>query len=225
MKKFLIEYIKVIGYVVTGLVFSIAIFVLLVNFYHYKDVNEVYYRGDNAVSAYEKNKGNLEEIKANSNSFDANKFKNNPNSFRLMSIKSNLDMCISKFEETDANKYFAKKNITIKDDYELLSKYQADIVNDCIVMDIYSISLPGTSYDSIKPFVDQNSRMLVNDLDFVKRSIQNNSSYQFSTNYDKTNIFDLTRDSYTKIVSSYDSSVNLVLEVSRWFKSYVNGGV
>lgn len=224
MKKFLVEYISIIGYVVTGLVFSLAIFVLLINFYHYKDVNEAYTKAGSAVSPYTANKSKIDEIKSNSNVYDPNNFKSSPNNLAYMNIKSKLDQCVNSYESSSINKIFDKKTISVKDDYDLLTNYQNDIVNNCIVLNIYSIDLPGTSYEAIKPFVDSNSKMIMNDTEYVKKSIQNNSSYQFSTNYAKTNVFDLTRDSYTKISSSYNSSVDLVLEVSRWFKNYITGG-
>lgn len=224
MKKFLLEYIKLIGYIVVGLTFSIAVFILLINFYHYKDVNEVYSKPAESKSAYEKNKEKLNEIKANVDIYDPNKFISNPNNITYMNVKSRLEQCVNKYNSTNANKIFSKKNISIKDDYDLLTYYRNDIINGCIVMNIYSLDLPGTSFDNIKPYIANDSKLLLNDTDYMKKVIQNNSSYAFSTSFDKTNVFDLTRDTYTRIESSYDSSIDLVLEVSRWFKNFILGG-
>ncbi len=224
MKKFILEYISIIGYIITGLVFSVAVFMLFINFYHYKEVNESYVKNTDSISVYEKNKPKFEEIKNNISVFNANNFKTNPNNLSLMSSKARIDMCLSKYESSSINKIFEKKVITAKDDYDLLTNYQSDIINDCIVMQVYGFDIPGTSYDKVKPFITTNSKMLMDDMDYVKRSLQNNSTYQFGSNFDKVNVFDLTRDSYTKIEASYNDSVDLLLELSRWFKNFVLGG-
>lgn len=224
MKKFLLDYINLIGYVVTILVFSIAVFVLLVNFYHYKDVNTVYTKPSDSKSAYESNKSKIEEIKDNVSVYNPNDFKSNPNNLVYMNVKSRLDQCVDKYTVSDVNKIFDKKVITVKDDYDLLTAYQNDIINGCIIMNIYSMDIPKESFQSVKPFITSNSKLLMNDTDYVKRTLQNNSSYSFGTKFDKTNVFDLTRDSYTRIESSYNFSVDFVLEVSRWFKNFITGG-
>ena len=112
--------------------------------------------------------------------------------------------------------------------YNLLTSYQSDIINDCVIVQLYSLrnyngNLNSTTFDEIKPYIESNSELLSSDLDYVKRNLQNNSSFAFSSDYDKINVFNLTRESYTKIESSYQNSVNLLLNISEWFGKIVGG--
>lgn len=230
MKKILIEYVNIIGYVVTGLIFGLACFILFLNLYHSKEVADRYVKNDNYVDVYTKNKDKLEQIKKNANSFNPNQFRGDIDQINLMSVKANLDMCVSKYEDTQANQIFTKKELGIQDVYQLLEYYQSDIVNDCITLQIYSIrssnnSVKMKSFNTIQPFVQTTSKMLMSDLDYMKRNLQNNSSYSFSSDYDKINIFNMTRDSYTKIEASYQNSIDLVYEVSEWFRKVVGGEI
>lgn len=230
MKKMFIEYINIIGYILTGLVFALACFVLFLNFYHSKEVANEFVKNEGYVDVYTKNKSKIEKIRSNISSFNANNYRGDVDQTTLMSIKSKLDMCVSRYEETDANKIFTKNKVNIQDVYDLLSYYQSDIVNDCITLQIYSMDIAPTavktkSFNEIKPYISISSKMLMNDLAYVKRVLQNNSSYHFSSDYDKTNVFNVTRDSYTKIETSYQNSIDLVYEVSEWFRKIIGGGI
>ncbi len=230
MKKFFIEYINILGYVITGLIFGIAFFLLLFNFYHSKEVSTTFTKGDDYVDVYTKNISTIEQIKNNINSFNANNYRGRKDQLDLVSIKSRLDMCVSSFESTKANDIFKKKEVGVLDVYNLISYYQSDIINDCITLQIYGLSnyisnLNSNSFELIKPFIENNATILSSDLDYVKRNLQNNSSYSFSSDYDKINIFNLTRDSYTRVESSYQNSINLVLEVSKWFNKLIGGEI
>ncbi len=230
MKRFIVEYINIIGYVMTGLIFAFATFMLFVNFYHYKEVNNKYVKSKEYTSAYDRNKEKIDQIRNNASVFDANTYKGRYNTFALMNIKSGLEICADKYTETSANKLFAKQEIMPIDDYRLLTYYQSDIINDCIVLHVYSVSVGDQlneipSYAYVKPFVDNNTKSLINDMDYVKRTLQFNSSYQFSSDYSRGSIYNVTRDSYSRIEASYNSSVDMVLAFSEWFKNVVQGGI
>lgn len=230
MKKLLIEYINIVGYIIVGLVFALACFILFVNLYHSKEVSNVFVKSDGYVDVYTKNKEKLEQIRNSAASFNPNNYRGDVDQTDLIAIKSKLDMCVSKYEQTDANKIFAKKKINIQDVYQLLNFYQSDIINDCITLQIYSMNVSSNSnrmqsFHYMKPYVVINSKILMNDLNYVKRVLQNNSSYQFSSDYDKINIFNMTRDSYTKIEASYQNSIDLVYAVSEWFNQIIRGNV
>lgn len=230
MKKIFIEYISIIGYIITGLVFALTCFILFINFYHSKEIANEFVKSDEFVDVYTKNKLKFDKVKETISKFDANNYRGDAEQLLLMNIKSKLEMCITKYENTDANKILSKKKVNIQDVYELMNYYQSDIVNDCITLQIYSININDNavrtkSFNSIKPFINVTSKMLMNDLDYLRRVLQNNSSYHFGSDYDKTNIFNITRDSYTKIEASYQNSVELLFLVSEWFDGIIGGNI
>lgn len=228
MKKLLIEYVNIVGYIITGLVFALACFILFINLYHNKEVSNEFVKSDSYVDVYTKNKEKIAEMKNSIASFDPNNYRGNIDQLDLISINSKLNICVSKYEETEANKIFVKEKVNVRDVYQLLNLYQSDIINDCITLQIYSMNVSSNSdrlqsFNQIKPYVEMNSKFLMNDLNYVKRVLQNNSSYQFSSDYDKINIFNMTRDSYTMIEASYQNSIDLVYSVSQWFNQILRG--
>lgn len=230
MKKFLMEYINIIGYTATGLIFGIAFFLILFNFYHAKEVSSTFIKGEDYVNVYDESKPTLEKIKSNIAVFDPNNYRGNNSQTDLISIKSKIEMCVNSFENTKANKIFTKKEVSVLDVYNLLSYYQTNIVNDCVTVQLYSLRnyngrLNSTSFEIVKPYIESNAELLSNDLDYVKRNLQNNSSFAFSSDYDKINVFNLARESYTRIETSYKNSIKLLFNVSEWFRKYVGGEI
>ena len=60
--------------------------------------------------------------------------------------------------------------------------------------------------------------------DYVQSNIENSDHYYFSTTNNKINFFDLAEDSYADVMNSYQSSLDLMVEVSNWYKNVVIGG-
>lgn len=226
MKKFLIEYINIIGYVVTGLIFSLAAFILFVNFFHYEEVNTTFSKSSNYLEPYNKIEEDLSKASSNINSFDSNTYSGPIDKVELMTIQSKLQVCLSDYKKTKANDIIKKKTVNMQDNYKFLTHYQSDIINDCIIMQLYSLNsdkLPQLS--AVKPFIDHQARMFIDDMDYVKKTMQSNSSYSFSSDFDKINIYEMTRDSYTRVLVSYKDSVSFLLDVSEWYKKLVEGGI
>ena len=60
MKKILLEYANIIGYTVTGLIFGLSFFLLIINFYHMQELSETI-----SVEAYNNDNRQLIEQKIN----------------------------------------------------------------------------------------------------------------------------------------------------------------
>ncbi len=226
MKKFILEYVNIIGYVITGLIFSLAVFILFINFYHYKEVAITYNKGDSYMNTYNKSKETIQSIKNDLSVYDPNAYHGGADNTTLMQIHGRLNLCVSAFENSKVNDILQKQVVGIKDVYSFSTLYQSEILNDCVVMQIYSINgsnIP--SYNAIKPYIDLDVKSLLSDLNYTKKNLQNNSSYQFTSDFDRVNVFDITRDSYTNIEASYNRSLELVKLLSQWFKNTVQGGV
>ena len=73
----------------------------------------------------------------------------------------------------------------------------------------------------IAPFLKLNADSIRTDDDYVANVLLNNGSYFFSSENSKSNIYEMTRDSFYEIRNSYTKSIDLLLEFSRWFKGIV----
>ena len=223
MKKILVEYFNLIGYSITGIIFGLSFFLLFLNFYHYREVNITYQKQDSDYKINEEIKNKLSKANENINSFDPNNYVGTENIYTLSSIKSRLSTCVSKIDDPSLDNILNKKEINIKDVYEMQQFYQINISNDCLVKQLYEITTPDSklklnNIDKSSLFMEDNIESLIKSTDYLQKVIKNNSSYYFSSNSSKVDLYDQTKDSYYSLLSDYNSSVDFIYDMSIWFK-------
>lgn len=222
MKKLLIEYCNIIAYSITGIVFGFSFFLLFINFYHYKDVNTTYKKQDSDFKINQILKTKLEKINDNANSFNPNVYKGSENVYSLSSIKSRLNICVSKINNDELTKILDKKVIDIKDVYDMQQFYQINIANECLVKQLYEVSTLSDKFQisglsNVSPFMEDNINNLIKSSDYLQRVIKNNSSYYFSSNSNKIDLYDQTKDSYYALLNNYTEAVDFIYDVSLWY--------
>lgn len=222
MKKLLIEYCNIIAYSITGIVFGFSFFLLFINFYHYKDVNTTYKKQDSDFKINQILKTKLEKINDNANSFNPNVYKGSENIYSLSSIKSRLNICVSKINNDELTKILDKKVIDIKDVYDMQQFYQINIANECLVKQLYEVSTLSDKFQisglsNVSPFMEDNINNLIKSSDYLQRVIKNNSSYYFSSNSNKIDLYDQTKDSYYALLNNYTEAVDFIYDVSLWY--------
>lgn len=230
MKKLLLEYANLIGYTFTGLIFGLAFALLFINYNHARDIDEIIDVSDNLTATREQVQAKIDTIKANAASYDASTYQGNYVSYDLNNIQLRLNSCVASFESEESQNYLNKTEYSLKDVYDFGEFYQNNILNDCVIMqmnalgssDSQSINIPSLSY--IRPFINLNIKKLMNSPSYIMSNIENADNYQFSNNDNKNTIFSLTRDSYYAILENYNTSLDLVVEVSEWYKNTVIGG-
>ena len=229
MKKVLLEYANLIAYTITGLIFGLSFFLLFINFYHMEEINTPC-----DVSTYNSNNRELinnkiATIKNNISVYNQNSYSGNLNIYGLNTAKNNLEKCVEILENESFVNYFNQDVMYIKDVYDFSLDFKNKVLNDCLVMQIKSMFSTDTvatlpNYSIIKPYVDLNINNLIDSSNYVQANLENVDHYYFSTDINKNNFFDLAEDSYADIVNSYQNSLDLLVEVSNWYRSVVIGG-
>ena len=222
MKKLLIEYCNIIAYSITGIVFGFSFFLLFINFYHYKDVNTTYKKQDSDFKINQILKTKLEKINDNANSFNPNVYIGSENIYSLSSVKSRLNICVSKINNDELTKILDKKVIDIKDVYDMQQFYQINIANECLVKQLYEVSTLSDKFQisglsNVSPFMEDNINNLIKSSDYLQKVIKNNSSYYFSSNSNKIDLYDQTKDSYYALLNNYTEAVDFIYDVSLWY--------
>ena len=218
----MIEYCNIIAYSITGIVFGFSFFLLFINFYHYKDVNTTYKKQDSDFKINQILKTKLEKINDNANSFNPNVYKGSENIYSLSSIKSRLNICVSKINNDELTKILDKKVIDIKDVYDMQQFYQINIANECLVKQLYEVSTLSDKFQisglsNVSLFMEDNINNLIKSSDYLQRVIKNNSSYYFSSNSNKIDLYDQTKDSYYALLNNYTEAVDFIYDVSLWY--------
>ncbi len=229
MKKILLEYVNMFAYTITGLLFGLAFFLLFLNFYHMDELSSTVdvssYNDTNLQTIQSK----VDTIKNNIDVYNQNSYYGSLNIYGLNSVQLKLQQCIDIIESDEMMGYFDRDTIGIKDTYDFIISYRSQILNNCLVMQIKSMfntetisTLP--NFNIIKPYVDLNVDSLMSSTDYVKNNIENADHYYFSTEGNKNNFFNLVRDSYTNTMEDYQETLDLLVNISNWYRNVVIGG-
>ena len=229
MKKVLLEYANVFAYTITGLIFGLSFFLLFINFYHMQELAETVdvssYNDTNKVSVESK----IETIRNNISVYNQSTYTGSLNIYGLNTVQLKLQDCLEILESDDMMKYFELDEIGIKDSYNFTLNFKNKILNDCLVMQVKSIFNTDTvamlpNFNIIKPYVELNLDTLLDSTNYVQSNIENSDHYYFSTETNKANFFNLVDDSYSDVMNSYQNSLDLLVEVSNWYRNVVLGG-
>lgn len=223
MKKVFVEYFNLIGFSITGIVFGFTFFLLLINFYHYKDVNNTYIKQDSDFKMNSEIGNKINKINENISSFDVNNYTGVENIYSLASIKSRLNTCVTKINTNEFKDILNKKEINVKDIYNMQQFYQINIANECLVKQLYEITsneskIKISNSNTVTLFMQDDIESLIKSTDYLQKVIKSNSNYTFSSNSSKIDLYDNTKDSYYEILNKYNASIDYIYDVSLWFK-------
>lgn len=229
MKKILLEYINVFAYAVVGIVFGFSFFLLFINFYHYKEINETINVKEEMENYKQKTEEKLTKIKDNISLYQQNTYNGRNNIYDMNSIQIKLNSCVKSFESEEYKNLANKENIEIKDVYKLGKFYQNTILNDCVVLQLSSLADESSSYSitslsTIRPFLKTNINQLLSSNGYITSSLENADNYYFTNDISKSSIFFLAKDSYSAINKNYQNTLDFLVEISEWYKSEVVGG-
>ena len=229
MKRILLEYASMLAFTITGLVFGLSFFLLFINFYHMEELAETVdiasYNDTNKASVENK----INQIKNNISVYEQSNYQGSLNIYGLNTVKSRLENCVEIIESDDMMKYLNLNNISINDSYNFTVDFRNKILNDCLVMQVTSMINTDTvealpSFNLIKPYIQINVNNLLNSYHYVQNNIENSDHYYFTTETNKTNFFDLVEDSYTDTMNNYQVTLDLLVEISNWYRNVVIGG-
>ena len=229
MKKILNEYIKIIGYTIVGLLFGLSFFLLLTNLYHKNEVNKTYVKNDDDLKIISETSKKLDIINKNISFFELSSYKGSYDLYEMSEIKNKLEICVKNIKNSNINKYLEKKEITLLDVYNLQQSFQIDIANECLIRQIYDLTITEGENNSVvvnsglTPFLDNNIKQLITTNDYLSKTLKNNSSYHFNSNYSSVNLINPVKDSYYQVVSNYNKSIDFIVDFSNWYNSL--GGV
>lgn len=229
MKKILLEYINVFAYAVVGIVFGFSFFLLFINFYHYKEINETINVKEEMENYKQKTEEKLTKIKDNISLYQQNTYNGRNNIYDMNSIQIKLNSCVKSFESEEYKNLTNKENIEIKDVYKLGKFYQNTILNDCVVLQLSSLADESSSYSitslsTIRPFLKTNINQLLTSNGYITSNLENADNYYFTNDISKSSIFFLAKDSYSAINKNYQNTLDFLVEISEWYKSEVVGG-
>lgn len=226
---FLKQYLKIISYICTGLVFVFASFYILANLYHYYELRKDYISSFNSQDLTLEIDSTLSNVQANINLYDSKTYKGNVSASNMLMVKQKLSNCIMAFNNETVNNLRTKNRITIIDVYNLRESYENDILNQCVVNNLYWLVSIDESFGSTYLLNNKNitklymDTLLTSSTAYLKKDLLNNSSYYYNTAISSSSVKDNTRDGFYEVMDAYNRVAKLVLYVSEWYKMEAGG--
>ncbi len=228
MKSVLKEFCELFGYCVLVVCFLFASYLLLINFYHYKELNKTVDRNFASENLYSSVKTTIEEAKENVKSVNASGNSNKESGASL--IKTGFDTCITALENSNFYKLSEKNSFSEKDIYDTNKEMYNTINNKCLFYIPYYIEGANKTYNVGSSY----EKELKSDILFVKDKVGSysdylytkslgNSSYKYSTSISTSTIYNDLEKNINLTIYNYRELANAVLELSSWYVDEFGG--
>lgn len=228
MKKFMIEYINIIGYAVVGLVFAYSSFYFLINLYHAKEVARLVTINPTEDVAYISVVEKIEQVRNNIAEFTPSQYTGTIPVHTLLNIQGRIENCAKQFENETFVGLKDKTQLTIYDIEKLRQSYQNEILSTCLVEQFYDLAVSDQtnhyvipSLQQIAPYMELDIKNLLTSNTYLTADLLNNHIYYFTTDHTYTNLLGKQKLAYSELLSAYNRAADLVMKVSEWFQEEV----
>jgi len=220
MKKFLKEYLRIIAVSITGLIFSLASFYLIINYYHSIELQKEIYIGESDLN-YKKYRETLKQIDDNLTKFGQKKSNNS----EYLKMYHKLTSCYSVLNKSGTLATLSpNKQYNSYDIYLLGTSFQSELLNTCWALQLSYIKNDDIiePFKTVSPFLVNNVSLMGKRVDNALHEISNNSSYFYSTKVASITVRDYLSSDYLMIAESYNDFANVILSLSELINE--NGG-
>jgi len=227
--NFIKDYLKVISYMLIGVVFSVSSFYLFINIFHSLEINREYVVNVGETELVKNYYERIANIQANVQNFNYRTYTGTVDSTKMLTIQQNFKQCANILSDTYLEELKDKQSIDIVDVYKLRDSYENRILSDCIINNLYwTLSLTENKINSAT--LKNNQELLnlyVNRLkgatSYLKKDLLNNSSYYFNTSTASSGVKDNVRDGFYETLDAYKNASLYVEYLSEWFKNEAGG--
>jgi len=220
MKIFLKSYLNIVATSLIGLVFMIASFFLIINYYHYEELNKPFYVSENDVF-HKIYKGKLEKVNTNLQKFNGSAYHEyHPYKTMYNHLLSCYKVMNSEniYSNMKTNAYYTPKEV-----FDLGSKFQTDIINVCWALHLSYLKEDDVpkEFQDVSKVIASEVNTITNQVNNALSEIQNNSSYFYTTNVTSATVRNYLLSDYTAISNSYSEFADIIVLLSDMIN---NGG-
>ena len=227
MLKSFKQYFGILGHALIGIAFGYCCFYLLLNVYHYQEIRRsAYIDFENDVA--------IKEIDSILNNIDDSINKLSPNHYKgslpyntAFNIGKRLQVCTNSFRNKTFKELRDKKEIDIIDVYNFRESFSSNVLNECIVYQLYDFTLEGAINDEymiknrklLRSYMDD----LLQDTSYLEKDLESNSGYFYNTDMGYAMVKNNVRDGFYEVLSSYKRALKFVELISEWYESRIGG--
>ena len=223
------EYLKIIAYMLIGIVFAFSAFYLFINIFHSLELEKTYIVDVNETTMVKDYYRRIQTIENNVSNFQVNSYKGTINPSKMLVIQQNIKQCAIILKSTYLEEIKDNNEINITDVYKLRDTYENKILSDCIINNLYWTLDPKDNNIDSKYLIENKEIMslyvdaLKNNTSYLKKDLLTNSSYYFNTSTASSGVKDNVRDGFYETLSAYKDASLYVEYLSNWFKNEVGG--
>lgn len=226
MKEFFTDFLTVLANSIMIICFAFMSFLLLSNFFHYREVTYSYSTDLKENVKYQEYKKVLKNVNKKMNSVD---YKDPKYSTTAKPIHDYYEACISSLNKGTFAKLADKDGITALDVYNSNSEILKDYNSSCIftipynISNIYGPKIVNKSFVSVKKITDQKADIIIDNADYLADSGLGNSSYGFVTDVTRSTIYNKVSNELSLTIDNYRMIAYLLDDVANWYVSEYGG--
>ena len=223
------EYLKIIAYMLIGIVFSFSAFYLFINVFHSLELEKRYSVDVDQTTMVKDYYKRIETIENNVSNFQVSSYKGTINPSKMLVIQQNIKQCAIVLKGTYLEEISDNTSVNITDVYKLRDSYENKILSDCIINSLYWTLDPKDNNINSEFLINAQPMMklyvdaLKNNTAYLKKDLLNNSSYYFNTSTASSGVKDNVRDGFYETLGAYKDASLYVEYLSNWFKNEVGG--
>lgn len=222
MKELLRDFITLFGNCLLVLSLMLSSYLLLINLYHYREVNYVY-NTDIALNVeYNNMKSKVEKIEKNLSKINVDLINNNREQMLLRVTQGQIKKCLSDIKESKI--YTPQLSYDIHDLYVINDELNSNVGTQCLFMIDYYITtsidkygVSGSDYEEVHNKVTNKMEVIENYTGFLKNDMLKNSSYNYATINTKEAIFNNLAENLSINIYNYNNMLDSVEEMTKWF--------
>lgn len=228
MKEFLKDFCDLFASSLTIICFMLASFLLLINLYHYKEVNYAYNTDVSSNISYTTFKDNVGAVEAKLASVNTSKLYGNRRS-AANNVKGIVNTCINTLKDSDFYKLDEKTSITQKDIYYLNLDLNGDLSDSCLfylgyntnhVLKAYNMQ---NSFTSTYELINDQKTQITASVDYLNDRLLDNSAYHYVTDITRHSIFNETSANLSYTINNYLEVVSTIDDMVDWYVEEFGG--
>lgn len=220
MKEYFIEFLSLLANCVMVVCFAFVSFLIIINFYHYSEINNAYEPDIKNNGSYKEYKKMLDNVDKKINSVNAKATGDD----KANVFYSEYETCKKELDSGSFNNINEFSLIRTKQIYDFNNEMLNNYNKKCIFGMPYDMKvLYGSSFDKVYKKTEEKRNLIMDSSEALVDSQLGNSSYGFSTYMTRATVYDKVRTDFRVTLDDYKIMASILNDVADWYVSYYGG--
>lgn len=225
MKEFFEEFLKLLAGCVVVICLAFASFLLLSNFYHYKEISHTTLFDFNENATYKEYKTLMAKVDKKMKSVNIDDVKYDSTA---KVIYNYYEGCSNSLKKGTFNNLTSKNAISTLDVYKSNDEILKDYNRSCVFGIPYNITIISKSFNlnnssELFKTTEEKRHVIIDNAEYLTRAQLGNSSYGFITDTTRGAVYDKTRIELGLTIDNYRLMASILNDVADWYVDEFGG--